>query len=111
MSTSLDDRIIDRLSRQHIETQSWGYVSTGTRYKVFHTPGTPRDVREKIDDAALVHRLTGVAPSVALHIPWDRVDDYVDWLALRPVDGNRDRFDQPEPLPRGRLPARLVHER
>ena len=68
--------VIDRLSRWTIETQTWGYVSTGTRFKVFHTPGTPRDVWEKIDDAALVHRLTGVAPTVALHIPWDRVDDY-----------------------------------
>jgi L-rhamnose isomerase/sugar isomerase len=71
-----DETIIDRLSKQHIETQTWGYVSTGTRFKVFHTPGTPRDVWEKIDDAALVHRLTGVAPTVALHIPWDAVDDY-----------------------------------
>jgi L-rhamnose isomerase/sugar isomerase len=70
------NRILDRLAAQHIETQSWGYVSTGTRFKVFHTPGTPRTVFEKIDDAALVHRLTGVAPTVALHIPWDRVDDY-----------------------------------
>ncbi|GAB2714935.1 L-rhamnose isomerase [Arthrobacter bambusae] len=70
------EKILTRLAQQHIETQSWGYVSTGTRFKVFNTPGTPRDVWEKIDDAALVHRLTGVAPSVALHIPWDQVDDY-----------------------------------
>jgi L-rhamnose isomerase/sugar isomerase len=69
---------VERLSRQHIETQSWGYVSTGTRFKVFHTPGTARDVREKIDDAALVHELTGVAPTVALHIPWDMVSDFAD---------------------------------
>jgi L-rhamnose isomerase / sugar isomerase len=70
------DDVVKRLSRQHIETQSWGYVSTGTRFKVFHTAGTPRNVWEKIDDAALVHKLTGVAPTVALHIPWDTVDDY-----------------------------------
>jgi L-rhamnose isomerase/sugar isomerase len=70
------DDVLKRLSRQHIETQSWGYVSTGTRFKVFHTAGTPRNVWEKIDDAALVHKLTGVAPTVALHIPWDTVDDY-----------------------------------
>jgi len=76
--TNTQTQIIERLSSQHIETQSWGYVSTGTRYKVFNTPGTPRDVREKIDDAALVHELTGVAPTVALHIPWDRVDDYAE---------------------------------
>lgn len=68
--------VVDRLAQQHIETQSWGYVSSGTRFKVFNTPGTPRSVEEKIDDAALVHRLVGVSPTVALHIPWDRVDDY-----------------------------------
>lgn len=75
-SMSTNAQIVERLSRQRIETQSWGFVSTGTRFKVFHTPGTPRTVEEKIDDAALVHALTGVAPTVALHIPWDRVEDY-----------------------------------
>ncbi|WP_154794502.1 L-rhamnose isomerase [Occultella kanbiaonis] len=68
--------VVDRVVRLAIETQSWGYVSTGTRFKVFDTPGTARDVWEKIDDAAEVHRLTGVTPTVALHIPWDAVDDY-----------------------------------
>ena len=43
-------------------------------------PGAARDVWERVSDAALVHRLTGCCPSVALHIPWDRVDD---WGALR----------------------------
>jgi L-rhamnose isomerase/sugar isomerase len=72
----IDARVTRRLSQLSVETQTWGFVSTGTRFKTFHTPGTPRDVWEKIDDAALVHRLTGVTPTVALHIPWDRVDDY-----------------------------------
>jgi L-rhamnose isomerase / sugar isomerase len=64
------------LRRQHIETPSWAYGNSGTRFKVFTQPGVPRDPFEKVADAAMVHRLTGVAPSVALHIPWDRVDDY-----------------------------------
>ena len=64
------------LRRQWIETPSWAYGNTGTRFKVFRNPGAARTPYEKIDDAALVHHLTGVAPSVALHIPWDRVDDY-----------------------------------
>lgn len=68
--------LVERIAAFRIETQSWGYVSTGTRFKVFHTPGTPRNVYEKIDDAALVNRLTGVTPTVALHIPWDQVDDF-----------------------------------
>jgi L-rhamnose isomerase/sugar isomerase len=59
-----------------IEQPSWGFVNTGTRFRVFPQPGVPRDVFEKIDDAGTVLRYTGVARSVALHIPWDRVDDY-----------------------------------
>ena len=78
--------VIDRLSTQRIETPSWGYANSGTRFKVFPQPGVPRSVEEKFDDAAQVHRLTGVAPSVALHIPWDRVDD---WQALRRYAGDR----------------------
>jgi L-rhamnose isomerase / sugar isomerase len=59
-----------------VEVPSWAYGNSGTRFKVFGSPGTPRTVQEKIADAAQVHRLTGLAPRVALHIPWDRVDDY-----------------------------------
>ena len=59
-----------------IELPSWAFGNSGTRFKVFGTPGTPRTVEEKIADAATVHRFTGMAPTVALHIPWDRVDDY-----------------------------------
>ncbi len=64
------------LRRQHIETPSWAYGNSGTRFKVFAQPGVPRNPFEKVADAATVHRFTGVAPSVALHIPWDRVEDY-----------------------------------
>jgi len=65
-----------RLRSQRIETPSWGYGNSGTRFKVFPQPGVPRDPFEKLEDAAEVHRHIGVAPSVAIHIPWDRVDDY-----------------------------------
>lgn len=70
--------IKDLLRRQHIETPSWAYGNSGTRFKVFAQRGVPRDPYEKIADAAQVHRFTGVAPTVALHIPWDEVDDYAD---------------------------------
>jgi len=68
--------ISDRLGELAIEVPSWAYGNSGTRFRVFGTPGTPRTVEEKIADAATVHRFTGLAPSVALHIPWDEVDDY-----------------------------------
>ncbi|MPY98024.1 MAG: L-rhamnose isomerase [Actinophytocola sp.] len=64
------------LRAQEIETPSWGYGNSGTRFKVFAQQGVPRDPEEKIADAAAVHRFTGVAPRVSLHIPWDKVDDY-----------------------------------
>jgi len=67
---------LEALRRLEIETPSWGYGNSGTRFHVFPWPGAARDVRERIADAALVHRLTGCCPSVALHIPWDAVDDY-----------------------------------
>jgi L-rhamnose isomerase/sugar isomerase len=64
------------LRRQRIELPSWAFGNSGTRFKVFAQPGVPRDPYEKIADAAQVHAFTGVAPTVALHIPWDRVADY-----------------------------------
>ena len=66
----------DVLEAQAIELPSWAFGNSGTRFKVFTTPGTPRDPFEKIEDAAKVHEFTGLAPSVALHIPWDKVDSF-----------------------------------
>jgi L-rhamnose isomerase / sugar isomerase len=66
------------LRAQRIELPSWAFGNTGTRFKVFTQPGVPRTPQEKIDDAAQVHAFTGVAPSVAVHIPWDKVDDYAE---------------------------------
>jgi L-rhamnose isomerase / sugar isomerase len=66
----------ERLRAQRVETPSWGYGDTGTRFAVFPQAGVPRDPFEKIADAAEAHRHTGICPSVAIHIPWDKVDDY-----------------------------------
>ncbi|HEX4660686.1 MAG TPA: L-rhamnose isomerase [Streptosporangiaceae bacterium] len=64
------------LRAQKIELPSWAFGNSGTRFKVFAQAGVPRNPFEKIQDAAQVHALTGAAPSIALHIPWDKVDDY-----------------------------------
>ncbi|MGW3420521.1 L-rhamnose isomerase [Streptomyces phaeochromogenes] len=64
------------LKTQAVETPSWAYGNSGTRFKVFAQPGVPRDPFEKLDDAAKVHEFTGAAPTVAMHIPWDKVEDY-----------------------------------
>ena len=79
--------ISDRLGELAIEVPSWAYGNSGTRFKVFGTPGTPRTVEEKIADAAAVHRFTGLAPTVALHIPWDEVDDYAALAAYAKEQG------------------------
>jgi L-rhamnose isomerase/sugar isomerase len=76
LSPATRSRVLETLRQQRVETASWAYANSGTRFKVFGQPGVPRTPQEKIDDAATVHRFTGAAPTVALHIPWDRVDDY-----------------------------------
>jgi L-rhamnose isomerase / sugar isomerase len=82
-------RVLARVRALEIETPSWGYGNSGTRFHVYPWPGAARDVRERIADAALVHRLTGCCPSVALHIPWDAVDDYSELRAFAEGEGVR----------------------
>ena len=73
---SINAEVLALLEHQAIELPSWAFGNSGTRFKVFTTPGTPRTIEEKLADAAKVNELTALAPSVALHIPWDKVDDY-----------------------------------
>jgi L-rhamnose isomerase / sugar isomerase len=85
-----------------VETPSWGYGDSGTRFAVFTQPGRPRTVFERLDDAAEVHRLTGAAPAVALHFPWDAVDDlaelraHAEGLGLRIGAVNPNLFQDPD---------------
>ena len=79
------DHMLERLSHLQIEVPSWAYGNSGTRFKVFPQPGAPRTPEEKIADAAQVNRLTGAAPTVALHIPWDHVENF-DKLRLYAED-------------------------
>ena len=70
------EQVKARLKTLNVETPSWGYGDSGTRFKVFKQTGVPRNPFEKLEDAAQVHKATGMCPSVALHIPWDKVEDY-----------------------------------
>jgi L-rhamnose isomerase/sugar isomerase len=65
-----------KLKQQHIETPSWGYGNSGTRFKVFPWQGAAQNIHQKLADAGYIHKLTGIAPSVAIHIPWDKTDDW-----------------------------------
>ena len=73
--TELPSSIARDLREFTIEVPSWAYGNSGTRFKVFGTPGTPRDPFEKIADAAQTHAMTGSSPRVSLHHPWDKVED------------------------------------
>jgi len=75
------ERVKAALKSQRVETPSWGYGDSGTRFKVFHQPGAARTAYEKFADAAQVHAYTGICPTVAIHIPWDKVDDFSDLQA------------------------------
>jgi len=78
------DGVIAAIQQFRIETPSWGYGDSGTRFKVFHWPGAASNLREKLADAAQVQQVTGICPSVAIHIPWDREDD---WQAVKEYAG------------------------
>jgi L-rhamnose isomerase/sugar isomerase len=71
----------ETIKRLGIEVPSWAYGNSGTRFKVFAQAGVPRDPYEKIADAAQVNKFTGAVPTVALHIPWDKVKDYAHFAA------------------------------
>ena len=98
----MSDHVVGRLRALQIETPSWGYGDSGTRFATFTQPGRPRTVFERIDDAAEVHRLTGTAPAVALHFPWDAVDDltalraHAEGLGLRIGAVNPNLFQDPD---------------
>ena len=82
-----DDTALARLGELQIETPSWGYGNSGTRFHSYPWAGAARNVWERLDDAALVHRLTGCSPTVALHIPWDQPDDWDNLGAYAGVAG------------------------
>ena len=74
------DSVRERVGRFGVAVPSWGVGTGGTRFARFPGPGEPRHVFEKIEDCGAIHQLTRATPSVSLHIPWDRCDD---WSELR----------------------------
>ena len=86
-ASAVQEKLLWAVDQLEIEIPSWGFANTGTRFRVWQQRGTPRTVEEKIDDAGTVHRYTGIAKTVALHIPWDEVDDYDALLAYMDTKG------------------------
>jgi L-rhamnose isomerase / sugar isomerase len=83
------EALLVQLRQLEIETPSWAYGNSGTRFHVYPWPGAARTAHERIADAALVHRLTGACPSVAIHIPWDTVDDWSELVHFAEAQGVR----------------------
>ncbi len=71
MKSDLSDRVFSALDAFRIEIPSWGFANTGTRFGKFVQPAAASTAEEKFADAAQVHSLTGVCPTVALHVLWD----------------------------------------
>jgi L-rhamnose isomerase / sugar isomerase len=100
--TAAHDHLAAHLGELVVETPSWGYGDSGTRFGTFPQPGRPRDVFERVDDAAQVHALTGTAGAVALHFPWDAVDDlgelraHIEGHGLRVGAVNPNLFEDPD---------------
>jgi len=70
------DAVVAAVQRFEVALPSWALATGGTRFGRFPGPGEPRTLREKMEDAALVHQLTGAAPRISLHIPWDEPKDF-----------------------------------
>lgn len=92
-----------RLKAQRIETPSWGYADGGTRFGTYQQAGAAITAEEKIADAAQVHKYTGIAPGVAVHVAWDFPDgfdpaliDYASSLGVHIGAINPTCFQDPE---------------
>jgi L-rhamnose isomerase/sugar isomerase len=74
------EQLVSSVGRFEVALPSWAFATGGTRFGRFPGPGEPRTLSEKLEDAAVVHQLTGAAPRVSLHIPWD---EPIDAAAVR----------------------------
>ena len=105
-------RTARQLEQQAIELPSWAFGNSGTRFKVFaHAGHAARPVREDRGCRAGAQATPALAPTVALHIPWDKVDGYDDLARARRGPRRRARHDQLEHLPGRRLQVRRPHPR
>jgi len=76
--SALSARVAQALDAFHIEIPSWGFANTGTRFGKFTQPAAASTIEEKFADAAEVNKLTGVTPTLALHVLWDLPNGLAD---------------------------------
>src|SRR5215471_21737737 len=71
MNSQKIELVVHALDEFRVEIPYWGFANTGTRFGKFLQPAAATSTEEKFSDAGMVHRLTGVCPTVALHVLWD----------------------------------------
>jgi L-rhamnose isomerase / sugar isomerase len=71
MPSQLTHKVFDSLERFRIEIPSWGFANTGTRFGKYLQSAAASTIEEKFSDAGQVHTLTGICPTIALHVLWD----------------------------------------
>jgi L-rhamnose isomerase / sugar isomerase len=80
------DTVTAAVSKFAVAIPSWGVGTGGTRFARFPGSGEPRNIFEKLDDCGVIQALTKATPTVSLHLPWDKADDYA---ALRAYGNKR----------------------
>lgn len=85
---NLSDKALAGLETFRIEIPSWGFANTGTRFGKFIQPGAATTTEEKLSDAGQVHALTGICPTVALHVLWDLPNGAADVIRVAELAQN-----------------------
>ena len=65
------EKLFALLDEFKVETPSWGFADTGTRFGKFAQDAAASTIEEKLQDAGIVHKYTGACPTVAVHVLWD----------------------------------------
>src|SRR5579864_2325621 len=101
MESKQTDTVFKALDRFRIEIPSWGFANTGTRFGKFLQAAAAGTIEEKFSDAGQVHSLTGVCPTIALHVLWDcprgmesarEIKQFADRYAVQPGSINPNLF-------------------
>ncbi len=79
-------RVWRALDEFRIEIPSWGFANTGTRFGKFSQPAAATSIEEKFADAAQVNALTGISPSLALHVLWDLPNGTADVPRIKQLE-------------------------
>src|ERR1700748_160246 len=80
------EQVFAALDAFRIEIPSWGFANTGTRFGKFVQAAAATSIEEKFADAGEIHRLTGVTPTVALHVLWDLPNGKADVAEIKRLE-------------------------